>query len=185
MRKYDDGEPDPKTVSTYWDALDRVFMIEDQPAFNPNLRSSVRVWKKPKRHLTDPAIAVAAMGLDSSMLMEDLNTFGFLFEALCERDLQIYAQADGGSLFHYRDGDGREIDAVVEMPFGRWGAFEVKLGANQIDAAADNLLSVCDYLERKGIKRAPSVLGVICGKETSAYRRPDVVYVIPITSLRN
>lgn len=185
MRKYDDEEPDPKTVSTYRDALDRVFMIEDQPAFNPNLRSSVRVGKKPKRHLTDPAIAVAAMGLDSSMLREDLNTFGFLFEALCERDLQIYAQADGGSLFHYRDGDGREIDAVVEMPSGRWGAFEVKLGANQIDAAADNLLSIRDYLEEKGIKRAPSVLGVICGKETSAYRRPDGVYVIPITSLRN
>ena len=185
MRKYDDEEPDQKTVSTYWDALDRVFMIEDQPAFNPNVRSSVRVGKKPKRHLTDPALAVAAMGLDTGMLLEDLNTLGFLFEALCERDLQIYAQADGGSLSHYRDSDGREIDAVVEMPSGRWGAFEIKLGANQIDAAADNLLSISDYLVEKGVRRPPSVLAVICGKETSAYRRPDGVCVVPITSLRN
>ena len=185
MRKYDDEEPDQKTVSAYWDSLDRVFMIEDQPAFNPNVRSSVRVGKKPKRHLTDPALAVAAMGLDTGMLLEDLNTLGFLFEALCERDLQIYAQADGGSLSHYRDSDGREIDAVVEMPSGRWGAFEIKLGANQIDAAADNLLSISDYLVEKGVRRPPSVLAVICGKETSAYRRPDGVCVVPITSLRN
>lgn len=173
-----------ETYKKYREALGRIFLIRDQPSFDPSYRSPVRVGKAPKRHLTDPALAAVAMGMSSEMLINDLQTYGFLFEAMCERDLDVYAQANRGRMFHYRDHDGREIDAVVEMPNGRWGAFEIRLGTNQIDDAAENLLKVDRYFEKKGARRRPTVLAVICGMTASAYRRPDGVYVIPITSLR-
>jgi hypothetical protein len=113
--------------------------------------------------------------------MQDLKTFGFLFEALCERDLRIYAEAAGGHLFHYRDYAGREIDAVVELPDGRWGAFEIKLGANQIDKAAANLLSIKESMAEK----PPAFLCVICGLTNMAYTRKDGVMVVPITALKD
>ncbi len=126
-------------------------------------------------------MAVSALGVTSDMLMEDLNTFGFLFESLCIHDLKIYAEHMGGRLFHYRDGRGREIDAVVELRDGRWGAFEIKVGAGQIESAAKNLLGIRDLMEKEG--RPPSVMCVICGMTRYAYRRPDGVYVVPITSM--
>ena len=184
MREEDDTTVSQPTVGDYLDALGRLFLTCDQPAFDPNHRSSKRVGKSSKRHLADPSLAIAALEMTPEMLIRDLNTFGFMFEALCERDLRAYAEADGGRLMHYRDADGREIDAVVEMPDGRWGAFEVKLGTNQIDEAAESLLSCSNYFA-KGGGSIPEFLCVVCGMSSAAYRRPDGVYVVPITSLRN
>ncbi len=117
------------------------------------------------------------------MLLNDLNTFGFIFEALCEHDLKIYAESNGGWLSHFRDDRGTEIDAVVEMPDGSWGAFEIKLGANQIDAAAAELLKMRAIMEKEAT--APSVLCVICGMSNMAYKRADGVFVVPITALKD
>lgn len=181
-KENDEGVSD-RTISTYLDVLDRMFVINDQPAFNPNLRSSVRVGKSPKRHLADPALVVAAMNYTPEMLLNDLNTYGFLFEAMCERDLDIYAQIHGGKLYHYRDSGNREIDAVVEMPDGKWGAFEIKLGFYQIENAAKKLIAIREYMSTRGA-REPTFLCVICGLSTHAFKRSDGVYVVPITSLK-
>lgn len=183
MKEFEDDVISEDTVGEYISVLDRMCLIENQEAFNPNLRSSIRVGKTPKRHLTDPALAISALGYTKDMLWDDLNTFGFMFEALCERDLQIYAYTNGGNLYHYRDGKGREIDAVIEMPNGRWGAFEIKLGAEAIDKGAENLKKI-DALIRDDPKgKPPEFLAVLCGISPVAYRRDDGVYVIPITSL--
>ena len=184
MTQFDDDTLSAETVADYMEVLYRLFAVYDQPAFDPNMRSSVRVGKKPKRHLADPSLAAAALGATPERLMGDLNTLGFLFEGLCERDLTIYAQANGGGLFHYRDGNDREIDAVLELPDGRWGAFEIKLGANQIDAAAASLLKMKAAIEAEPRAKAPSILVVVCGLTSFAYTRPDGVMVVPITALR-
>ena len=110
---------------------------------------------------------------------------GFLFEALCERDLRIYAEAFGGNLYHYQDYRGKEIDAVIELADGNWAAFEIKLGANQIDTAAENLLKIKQSIENDPKGKPPAVLCVVCGLASAAYRRPDGVYVVPITALKN
>ena len=183
IREFDDDDISDNTISEYLAVLHRVFTIYEQPAFNPRMRSSVRVGKKPKRHFADPSLAAAALNLTRDRLMGDLETFGFLFESLCERDLAVYAAASGGKLFHYRDGLNREIDAVVELADGRWGAFEIKLGANQIDAAADSLLSLKRDMENDARAVPPEILVVICGLSSFAYTRPDGVMVVPITAL--
>ena len=170
------------TVMDYLGVFDRLHLIANQPAFDPNIRSSARVGKAMKRHLTDPSLAVAALRISKERLVNDLRTFGLLFESLCERDLQIYSRTIGGELFHYRDSHGREIDAVIEMPDGKWGAFEIKLGANQIDDAAVKLIDIKKKMDDGG--NGPSTLCVICGLADHAYRRDDGVYVVPITSLR-
>lgn len=183
IREYDDDDISDNTVVEYLTVLTRIFAIYEQPAFNPRMRSSVRVGKKPKRHLADPSLAAAALRATPKRLMTDLETFGFLFEALCERDLNVYAQALGGSLYHYRDALNREIDAVVELPDGRWGAFEIKLGANQIDDAASGLIALKRDMEGDPGAIPPSILVVICGMSSFAYTRPDGVMVVPITAL--
>ena len=119
------------------------------------------------------------------MLINDLRTLGFLFEALCERDLKIYAESFGASLYHYQGYDNKEIDAVIELKNGDWCAFEIKLGANQIDEAAKNLLDINQKIKNDPKGRPPKVLCVICGLANAAYKRPDGVYVVPITSLKN
>lgn len=176
---------DANTIATYLEILERLFMIENQPAFNPNMRSAVRVGKSAKRHFTDPSLAIAALGATPEMLFNDLNTFGFLFEALCERDLRIYGQSIGGKLFHYRDGKGREIDAIIELEDGRWGAFEIKLGTYQIDDAASKLIKLKQEMEDDPKARPPEILCVICGLSEYAYKREDGVFVVPITALRD
>lgn len=181
IQEYDNESIDRNTVSNYLDIFHRLFILEDQPAFSPNIRSSIRIGKSPKRHYVDPSLAVAALGVNSTMLLQDLNTFGFLFESLCERDLRIYAEANGGKLFHYRDEKDKEIDAVVELSDGRWGAFEIKLGANQIDKAAEQLLAMKKILK----EHEPAILCVICGMSHIAYTRKDGVMVVPITSLKD
>ena len=172
------------TIASYLDVFRRLYVVEDQPAFSPSVRSSVRVKQAGKRHLTDPSIACSLLGLNEERLIGDLKTMGFLFEALCERDLWIYANYYGGKLFHYQDYKEKEIDAVIEMPNGEWGAFEIKLGANQIDGAAENLLSIRDKIARDNKDKVPKFLCVLCGLSNAAYRRPDGVYVVPITSLK-
>ena len=184
MKDEDDEDVSAPTVTDYLDALDRLFLIRDQPAFDPNHRSSKRVGKSAKRHLADPALAVAALGMSHEMLMRDLETFGFMFEALCERDLRIYAECHGGRLMHYRDADGREIDGIVVAADGRWGAFEIELGTNQIDEAAEKLIGCSEHFTRHEAD-APEFLCVVCGMSSAAYRRPDGVYVVPPTSLRD
>ena len=120
-----------------------------------------------------------------SGLLGDLETLGFLFEALCERDLRIYAEAFQGQLYHYQDYRNREIDAVIELPDGEWCAFEIKLGANQIDAAAENLLAIKSQFEADPKGKPPAVLCVLCGLSNAAYKRPDGVFVVPITALKD
>ena len=172
-----------QTVGTYLDILKRLFVIDDQPPFSPSVRSSVRVKQAAKRHFCDPSLAAALLGITADGLTNDLTTCGFLFEALCERDLRIYAESFGGKLFHYQDYKQKEIDAVVELPDGTWTAFEIKLGANQIDAAAASLLSIKNDFE-KDSQRPPSQLCVLCGMSNAAYKRPDGVFVVPLTALK-
>lgn len=182
MMTYDEVGIDSNTIAEYLDVFERLFLLDDQPAYAANLRSSRRVLKSPKRHFCDVSLAVAALEATPEMLLNDLHTFGFLFEALCEHDLKIYAENNGGKLFHYRDEKNNEIDAVVEMPDGKWGAFEIKLGANQIDNAAKELLKMKEIMRKEGTE--PSLLCVICGMTNIAYTREDGVRVVPITALK-
>lgn len=117
--------------------------------------------------------------------MGDLETLGFLFEALCERDLKIYAESIEANLYHYQDYAGREIDAVVELSDGNWCAFEIKLGANQIDSAAENLIKIRDEIAHDEKGKPPAILCVLCGLSSAAYRRSDGVFVVPSTALKN
>lgn len=183
MIAYEDEQVEIDTIAEYLDIFERLFLLDNQPAYHPALRSSRRALKSPKRHFVDPSLAAAALSATPDMLYHDLNTFGFLFEALCEHDLKIYASSYGGNLFHFRDDRGNEIDAVVELPDGQWGAFEIKLGANQIDSAAAELLKMKNIMKNEGTP--PVALCVICGMSNMAYRRPDGVSVVPITALRD
>lgn len=180
--EYDDETISEQSVVEYNNVLRRMFLIEDQPAFSTNPRSPIRVGKKPKRHLTDPSLAAAAMDLDTEKMMRDLRTFGYLFESLCVRDLSIYAEADGGSVYHYRDDKGREADAIVEWRNGRWGAFEIKTGTDKIEEGATSLKKVRKVYEDQGWP-LPEFLCIICGTAPAAYRRQDGIYVVPITCL--
>ncbi len=147
------------------------------------MRSSVRVGKSPKRHLADPSLTAAALGMNVESYLNDLNSFGFLFEALCVHDLNVYAMMPEGKVMHYRDGDGNEIDAVVEMPDGRWGAFEMKTGAHEIDEGAESLLRMDRKIRNQEHGRPPEFMCVICGMTNAAYLRDDGVYVLPPTVL--
>ncbi|MDD3952975.1 MAG: DUF4143 domain-containing protein [Lentisphaeria bacterium] len=171
------------TIAEYLDLFSRMFLLANQPPFSPAMRSSVRLKQAEKRHLTDPSLACALLRATPAKLLADLNTFGFLFEALCERDLDIYARTLGGTLYHYQDFSGREVDAIVELPDGQFAAFEIKLGAQQIDEAAKNLLAFSDHLEKAKVAK-PVFLCVLCGMSSSAYQRQDSVFVVPITALK-
>ena len=176
---------DDNTVSAYLDIFKRLFLTDNQPPYAPGVRSSVRVKQSEKRHLADPSLACALLKMTEESLLGDLNTLGFLFESLCERDLRIYAESFGGKLYHYQDYKNREIDAVVECPDGSWCAFEIKLGAHQIDEAAKGLLNLRREMQKIPGSKPPAVLCVLCGMSNAAYQRPDGVYVVPITQLRN
>ena len=171
------------TIAKYLQALSRLFIFNNQIPYSPNLRSSLRVKQAEKRHFSDPAMACALLNITPEKLLNDINTFGFLFEALVERDLAVYAQSFGGKLFHYQDYKNNEIDAVIELENGDWCAFEIKLGAKKIDEGAENLVKVCSDIEQNGGK-PPKVKCVICGLSNAAYVRPDGVFVVPITALK-
>lgn len=185
IQEVDDEDIDVETVKEYLDIFERLFITDNQPPFSTGVRSSVRVKQAVKRHFCDPSLACALLKATPASLLGDLETLGFLFEALCERDLKIYAESFGGTLYHYQDYQGREIDSVVELPDSRWCAFEIKLGANQIDAAAQSLLSLKKSFENDPKGKPPAVLCVLCGLTSAAYQRPDGVYVVPITALKN
>lgn len=175
---------DDDTVATYLSIFTRLFLLCNQEPFAPSIRSSVRIKQAEKRHFADPSLACAMLNLSASGLIADLNTMGFLFEALCERDLRIYAETFGGKLYHYQDYNNREIDAVIELENNDWCALEIKLGANEIDNAAESLLSVqMEIAQNKG--KPPKTLCVICGLSNAAYQRSDGVFVVPITALKN
>lgn len=172
-----------KTISQYLGALDRIFVTENLPAWNPALRSKTAIRTSPKRQFVDPSIAAAVMRLTPSRLLEDFNYFGFLFESLCDRDLRIYAEAIDGQVFHYRDGSGLEADAVIALNDGRWAAVEVKLGSKEIEDAAVHLLELKNKVNTEKM-RDPSFLMILTGTEI-AYRREDGVYVVPLGCLKD
>ena len=181
----DNEDIDAETISEYLNVFDRLFITDNQQPFTTGIRSSVRVKQAVKRHFSDPSLACALLKATPEGLLGDLQTLGFLFEALCERDLKVYAESFGGTLYHYRDYSGREIDAVIELPDSRWCAFEIKLGANQIDAAAEGLLAIRNEAAGDPKGKPPAALCVICGMSSAAYRRPDGVFVVPPTALKN
>lgn len=185
IKDIDDEELDKNTVSTYMDIFNRLFLTDNQKPFSTNIRSSIRVKQAEKRHFADPSLACAILGATPDKLIADLNTLGFLFEALCERDLRIYAESFDAKLYHYQDYNNNEIDAVIELKDGNWCAFEIKLGANQIDAAAAQLINIRDTIAAQKDGIPPSVLCVICGMSNAAYKREDGVFVVPITALKN
>jgi len=184
VKAIDDEDIDSDTISVYLDIFTRLFLLDNQPPFASNIRSSVRLKQAEKRHFADPSLACALLKATPDRLINDLETLGFLFEALCERDLRIYADSFDAKLYHYQDYNNREIDAVIELSDGRWSAFEIKLGANQIDKAAESLLNLKKSIEEEG-GIAPSVLCVLCGLSNAAYIRDDGVFVVPITALKD
>lgn len=184
IKAIDDEDIDGNTVSSYLDIFKRLFLTDNQPPFSAGIRSAVRIKQAEKRHFSDPSLACALLRVTPDSLLNDLETLGFMFEALCERDLKIYAESFGANLYHYQDYKNQEIDAVIELSDGTWSAFEIKLGANQIDAAAANLLEIKKQIEEDPKGKPPAALCVICGMSNAAYRRPDGVFVVPITALK-
>lgn len=172
-----------KTISSYINALRRIFVVEDLPAWSPSLRSKTAIRTSAKRHFVDPSIATAVLRTSPEGILKDFQYFGFLFEALCTRDIRIYAQTNDGDVFHYRDKSGLESDLILRLRDGRWAAIEVKLGNKQIDEAAENLLALKARIDEDKMGEA-SFLMVITGGQY-AYRRNDGVLVVPIGCLRN
>jgi predicted AAA+ superfamily ATPase len=171
------------TVTEYLSAFKRLYVLEEIPAWAPSTRSRTRLRKAPKRLLTDPSLAVAALGLTPEKLHADLETFGFIFEAMCLRDLAVYARSSGKTLHHYTDETGLDADAIIEGPGDNWSAVEIKLGHSQVDAAAEKLLRLQRKLVNAGAK-APAALIVITGLSSFAHQREDGVFVVPITCLK-
>lgn len=172
-----------KTISQYLTALDRIFVTENLPAWNPVLRSKTAIRTSAKRHFVDPSIATAVMRLTPFRLLEDFQYFGFLFESLCTRDLRVYTEAIDGQLFHYRDASDLESDTVICLNDGRWAPVEVKLGSKEIEKAAENLLELAAKVNTTKMKK-PSFLMILTATEF-AYRRNDGVLVVPIGCLKN
>lgn len=172
-----------KTISSYMNALRRIFVVEDLPAWSPSLRSKTAIRTSPKRHFVDPSVATGVLRTNPEGILKDFEYFGFLFEALCTRDIRVYAQTNDGDVFHYRDKSDLESDLVVRLRDGRWAAVEVKLGNKQIDEAAKNLLALRGRINEDKMGQA-SFLMVITGGQY-AYRRKDGVLVVPVACLRN
>jgi predicted AAA+ superfamily ATPase len=172
-----DGPLDPRTVADQLQALERLMVLEQQPAWRPHLRSKAAMRQAPRRHFCDPSLAVAALGASPERLLADLAWMGQLFESLVIRDLRVLAQALDGEVFHYRDNYGVE----VQLRDGRWGAIEIKLGEGQVEAAAAGLLRFQQQLDLKRTG-APAFLAVVCGKGYG-YRRPDGITVVPVGAL--
>jgi predicted AAA+ superfamily ATPase len=175
----DSGQPlSEQTVRNYLDALRRIHILKDQPAWNTHLRSRVRLIRNPKRHLVDPSIALAAIGATEEELLRDGNALGFFFESLVIHDLRALSSAIGGNVFHYRDSSGLEIDAIIELRNAKWGAIEVKMPEKDIDTAAKNLLALVKKLEDSVCERCMFLAVVTSGQ--ASYTRPDGVRVISL-----
>lgn len=184
VRQSNERTMDPKTFDDYMEALKDLYVIEDLPAWNPNIRSKTIIRSTPTRHFIDTSIACRALGVSPNDLMNDLESFGLFFEDFAVRDLSIYANAIGGTVTHYRDNTGLECDAVVHLEDGRWGAIEIKLGGDElIEHGAQSLKNLRDKITSISEERAPSFLMVLTAVG-SAYRREDGVYVAPINLLK-
>lgn len=172
-----------RTLENYLNALRRLFIVEDIPAWSPSLRSKTTIRTSMKRQLVDPSIAAASLRVNAEGLLHDLNTFGFLFESLCTKDLRVYAQSNDGDIFHYRDKSELEVDLIISLRDGRWAAVEVKLGEHQSDEAAANLIQLKNKVDTSRIGE-PSFLMVLTGGKF-AYKRKDGVLVVPLTCLKD
>ena len=185
MLENDDDTLSEKTVQTYIGALKKIFVIEDMPAWNPNLRSKTAIRSSETRYFVDPSIAVASLGIGPADLINDLETFGLLFETLCVRDLRVYADSINGSVYHYRDKNGLECDAVIHLRNGSYGLVEIKLGgAVAIEKGVSTLTSLASKIDTTKMK-APSFLMVLTAVGDYAYQRKDGVFVVPIGCLKD
>lgn len=185
MEQNDVSSLDANTVMSYINALKKIFVIEEMPAWNPNLRSKTSIRSADTRYFIDPSIAVAALGVGPNDLLDDLNTFGLLFETMCVRDLRVFADALHGCVYHYRDKTGLECDAVIHLRNGAYGLIEIKLGGDAaIEHGAETLKKLRDKIDTDKMK-APAFLMVLTGTSQYAFQRKDGVYVVPIGCLRN
>ena len=183
VKNFFDDDISRPTINDYINTLEKLYIIENVNATNLNFRSKYAIRTKPKKYFVDPSIATAVLDIKPNDLIQDLRTFGFVFESLCMRDLKIYTQSYGGDISFYRDEKDFEVDAILRTSSGKWGAIEIKLGAGMVDEAAHNLLK---FKERVDIKKCgePSFLMVLTGTNYS-YRRDDGVYVVSIGTLKN
>lgn len=185
VRGSDGGSMDDETVASYVNALKKIFVIEDMPAWNPNLRSKTAIRSSDTRYYIDPSIAAAALGIGPQDLIADLKTFGFLFETMCVRDLRVFADALNGTVYHYRDKEGLECDAVVHLRNGSYGLVEIKLGGDTlIEEGAKTLTALTKKIDTTEMN-APAFSMVLIGTGNYAYRRKDGIYVVPIGCLRD
>lgn len=174
-----------ETVAAYVNALRKIFVVGDMPAWNPNLRSKTAIRSSDTRYYIDPSISAAALGIGPNDLMNDLKTFGFLFETLCIRDLRVFADSLNGEVYHYRDKDGQECDAVIHLRNGKYGLIKIKLGGDRlIEEGAKSLKTMAAKIDTDKMK-SPSFLMVLTGTGDYAYRRQDGVCVVPIGCLKN
>ena len=185
MAANDSKSLDTDTIISYVNALKKIFVVEESPAWNPNLRSKTVIRTSDTRYFIDPSIAVAALGIGPKDLINDLKTFGLLFETLCVRDLRVYAESLNGDLYHYRDSNGLECDAVIHLRDGSYGLIEIKLGGDSlVNEGAENLKKLESRLDLRKMKH-PSFLMVLTAIGKYAYKREDGVYVVPIGCLKN
>lgn len=185
LKSNDASALDEGTISSYLEALRKIFVVEDMPAWNPNLRSKTAIRTADTRYFVDPSIAVAALGMGPDDLMNDLNTMGFFFEALCVRDLRVFAEALNGKVYHYRDKSGLECDAVVHLRNGQYGLIEIKLGGTSlIEDGVKTLNQLASQIDTSRMK-APAFKMILTAVGEYAYRRPeDGIYVVPIGCLQ-
>ncbi len=176
---------DTDTIHSYIEALKKIFVVEEVIAWNPNLRSQTAIRSSNTRYFVDPSIATAALGIGPNDLLNDLRTFGFIFEALCIRDLKVYAESLDGNLYHYRDANGLECDAVIHLRNGLYGLIEIKLGGDKlIDEGIDNLKNMYKKIDTDKMKN-PSFMMVLTATGNYAYRREDGIYIVPIGCLKD
>ena len=184
MQANEGNAPDIDTVASYISALKKIFVVEDMPAWNPNLRSKAAIRTSDTRYFVDPSIGVAALGIGPKDFLNDLNSFGLFFETLAVRDLRVFAETMDGSLYHYRDSNGLECDAVLHCRNGSYGLVEIKLGGDTaIEDGAKNLHALEKIIDTTRMS-APSFKMVLIGVGKYAYRRKDGVYVVPIGCLK-
>ncbi len=174
-----------ETINAYLNALRKIFVVEDMPAWNPNIRSKTAIRTSDTRYFVDPSVGIAALGIGPNDLIDDLNTFGLFFETMCIRDLRVYADALDGSVYHYRDKNGLECDAVVHLRNGSYGLIEIKLGGETlIEEGVKSLQRLSSIIDTTRMKN-PSFLMVLTAVGDYAYQRPDGVYVVPIGALKD
>ena len=185
MKENDATSLDSDTIYSYIEALKKIFVIEESLAWNPNLKSQTAIRTSNTRYFVDPSIATAALGIGPNDLINDLNTFGFIFETLCIRDLRVYAEGLGGTVYHYRDSNNLECDAVIHLRNGQYGLVEIKLGGDTlINEGIENLKTLFNKIDTKKMKK-PAFLMVLTGTGNYAYKRKDGVYVVPIGCLKD